>query len=41
MHGQQNIKIYDKGSTLPVCDIAVRTSDLTTALQHLKVTSWD
>jgi len=30
-----------KGSSLQVCDIDVRTSDLTTNLQHFKVTSWD
>jgi hypothetical protein len=32
-------QLYDKGSSLLVCDIALITSDLTTNLQHLRVNS--
>jgi hypothetical protein len=38
---QSMAQLYDKGSSLPVSGIAVRTSDLTTNLHRLKVTSWD
>ena len=32
-------QLYDKSSSLLVCDIALISSDLTTNLQHLKVNS--